>query len=286
MLFVQKYQIINRVINFSFVCQTVFEKLFAKYLFETTKPADIQITSELIDEVEIDNTKAFITGVDHIVLKNDNLYTYAIKENNIWVGKIECDDEKANYHIYADKRMDAFYVEYIMLQCALSRYFIKNLGAIFIHSSTICYHDKAIMFSAPSGTGKSTHASLWHKYYGAQYINDDKNFILIENGKLFVYGTPISGKHHLDNNLKAELIGLVFLRQAKENRIIKLTKMEAFMEILKQIQLPEDREYLEKINPMLDMMMEFPCYRLECDISQEAVDLVKEKYYGGEENEN
>lgn len=85
--------------------------------------------------------------------------------------------------------------EYIFAGSEFYRKLI-NLGGFMLHASAIVVDNKAYLFSAPSGTGKSTHTKLWQECFGdkAIIINDDKPAIRIEEGKCFAYGTPFSGK--------------------------------------------------------------------------------------------
>lgn len=142
----------------------------------------------------------------------------------------------------------------------------KNI--LRIHASCINYNDNAIMFLAPSGTGKSTHASLWKKYANAEYINDDQPFLNMDT--LQVYGFCVAGKHNRFSNGSAKLNSLVFISQSKQNKITKLTKLQAVKYLYKQmvqyISLQDRQKQLE----CMDILSNLPVYLLECDISKNA----------------
>ena len=77
---------------------------------------------------------------------------------------------------------------------------------------------EAYIFTAVSGTGKSTHAMLWREVFGerVRMINDDKPLIRITpEGKAVVYGTPWDGKHHLSKNSAFPLKAICWLTRAK-----------------------------------------------------------------------
>ncbi len=99
----------------------------------------------------------------------------------------------------------------------------------FLHSSAVVVDGYAYLFSADSGTGKSTHTGLWLEHFKekAFIINDDKPVLRLENGQWFVYGTPWSGKTDLNINVKAKLGAIVFLERAKENHITPIEVKEA-----------------------------------------------------------
>ena len=86
-----------------------------------------------------------------------------------------------------------------------------------LHASAVVVDGDAYLFSAPCGTGKSTHASLWLKYLkhkNPYILNDDKPAIRIVNDNIYVYGTPFSGKTDKNKNEKANLKGIAFLEQS------------------------------------------------------------------------
>lgn len=150
---------------------------------------------------------------------------------------------------------------------------LRESDTLRIHSSCIKVGEKVYAFGAPSGTGKSTHASLWEKYCPEEitFINDDQPFFAIAGGKVVAYGSPLAGKENRFSNDNGELKAFVILKQAKENKIYQIEKKEAFKLLFKQVFLPktvkESEKTLELLNVFTDMV---PVYILECDISEEA----------------
>jgi hypothetical protein len=135
------------------------------------------------------------------------------------------------------------------------------------------------LFSAPSGTGKSTHTNLWQQIFGedrAVIVNDDKPVLRLEAGDIYVYGTPWSGKSRLNNNLRVPLGAIIFLSQAKENRIRRLDNKEALRLLIYQSQHPGgDRVRMDRLLVLLDELLQrIPIYQLECDVSFDAVEVV------------
>lgn len=100
---------------------------------------------------------------------------------------------------------------------------------VAIHSSCIVYKDKAILFLGESGTGKSTHTRLWRENIeGAVLLNDDSPMIRVEEGKVWAYGSPWSGKTPCYKQERYELAGCVRLSQAPYNKIKKLSVLQAY----------------------------------------------------------
>lgn len=109
-------------------------------------------------------------------------------------------------------------------------------NVLLMHGSALCMDGQAIIFTAPSGTGKSTHARMWREAFGDRVwmINDDKPMLRIEAGLVTVYGTPWNGKHNLGCNASAPLKAIVSLNRGEENRIVPMGKAEAFPVLRRQ----------------------------------------------------
>jgi hypothetical protein len=135
------------------------------------------------------------------------------------------------------------------------------------------YEGKGYAFAAKSGTGKSTHISLWKKVFGdtVRIINGDKPIIRYVDGKFFAYGTPWCGKEGFGVNDRVPLKALCFIDRAEENSIIRLAPEYALNRIFGQILMPEDAENLDALFSLLDdTLRNIPCYRLRCNMEPEA----------------
>ena len=161
--------------------------------------------------------------------------------------------------------------------------YIIQRGGFFLHCSCLKYKGEAIIFTAPSGTGKSTHAALWRRHFGdeVEMINDDKPLVREKDGRFIIYGTPWNGKHGLGNNISAPIKAIVFIKQAKENSAEPVTPFEALSLILQQTVMPTDKKYMTALLDMLGRLLEsVPMYRLGCNISDEAVMTIHDRIYG------
>ncbi len=148
-----------------------------------------------------------------------------------------------------------------------------NFNAFILHSSAVMIDGRAYLFSAPSGTGKSTHTSLWLKHFGdrAQILNDDKPAIRICENGIRAYGTPWSGKTDLNINTDAELAGICFLERDTTNHIKEISKSEAIMKVLNQTLRPSEEKQMGLLLDTLDTVIsKIPIYKMGCTISEEA----------------
>ncbi len=157
---------------------------------------------------------------------------------------------------------------------------LAYLGGLVMHGSAISFDGKGIIFSAPSGTGKSTHAGLWKQYYGDRvvHINDDKPALRFEQDVPYVHGTPWSGKTDTNSNISAPLHAIVFLKQAPENRIQRLSVADAMGYIHRETVRPFYDETLGRavLATTERLIQSIPVFLLECTISEQAVNLVKD----------
>lgn len=147
---------------------------------------------------------------------------------------------------------------------------------IAIHASAISWEGKGIVFSAPSGTGKSTQAELWAKHMHAFVLNDDRPILKLENGITYVHGTPWSGKRELFRNECVPLVAIVLLEQAEENIIDRLPVSTAVTKVVPRCFLPYyDKKIMSVcLDNLGKMLSEIPVYLLKCRPDRESVELL------------
>lgn len=150
---------------------------------------------------------------------------------------------------------------------------IIHRGGFFLHCSCLRIDGAGIVFTAPSGTGKSTHAALWRRVYSdrVEMINDDKPLVRLKDGEFYIYGTPWTGKHGIGSNISAPIKAVFFLEQAPENSVERIDAFTALGLLMQQTVLPTMRADMAELVDMLAKLIEStPMYRLRCNISDEA----------------
>lgn len=154
---------------------------------------------------------------------------------------------------------------------------IKGFSGVVVHASTIVFNDKAVTFTAPSGTGKSTHTGLWKKYYpDTVVINDDMPAVRLIDDEFFAYGTPWSGKTDINTNMSAPLHAMVFIERADNCSIEKISPMDALLRMLREIPISVFKQQSDlQLDLFNKLFMNVPSYLLKCNISKDAVDTVK-----------
>ena len=118
-----------------------------------------------------------------------------------------------------------------VLNSIAAEHYIAQAGGVIFHSSYILHNGKAILFTAPSETGKSTQAELWRSLRGAEIINGDRSAVCVRDGVALACGVPFSGSSQICKQCEAPLAAIVYLAQAPETTIRQLRGYEAFFRI-------------------------------------------------------
>lgn len=148
---------------------------------------------------------------------------------------------------------------------------LLDFSGFQLHASAIALDGRAYLFSAYSGTGKSTHTEKWRRLFGARYINDDKPALRLVNGVWMAYGTPWSGKHDLSSPEGFPVGGIAFLERGDHNAIRRLTPAEALPLIMSQTMKFLSLERMNTKLTLLDQCLRtVPVWLLTCQNNDEA----------------
>ncbi len=153
---------------------------------------------------------------------------------------------------------------------------ILHRDAFLMHAAVVAVDGKAYAFSAQSGTGKSTHITLWRRYFGERVsiINGDKPIIRRRGDEFIAYGTPWCGKEGWQRNTSAPLGAICFLERSTENYIHPMKSSDAVTRIFHQLLRPKTAPEMERTLALADgLLSHVPFYLLGCDISREAAEL-------------
>lgn len=160
--------------------------------------------------------------------------------------------------------------EHMVTGMLFSRELLRFDGT-YLHASAVILNGRAYLFSAPSGTGKSTHTEKWCRLFGAVYLNDDKPAVRQVNGIWHAYGTPWSGKHDISLPMGAPIGGIAFLKRGQENTIRRLSPAEALPLIFNQSLWKLRQEQMQKQLALLDgILRQIPVWELSCRNDDEA----------------
>ena len=225
----------------------------------SVKLADVNIGVTSI----YDTTKIFCTDY----LTNDLPdFTVTITESDI-----EHEKNKSRKHS-PDLKFTPEYLETLAVYRKIAEK-MPEYDTILFHGSVIAVDGIAYMFTAKSGTGKSTHARLWRELLGSRavMINDDKPLLKITDTAVTAYGTPWNGKHRLGCNISAPLKAVCVLSRSEQNGIEPLTKAEALKHLYTQTYRPESLTSAQKTMKLIDDLANtVKLYSLKCNMHPTA----------------
>ncbi len=154
-----------------------------------------------------------------------------------------------------------------------------DFDTVLFHGSVIAVDGAGYLFTAKSGTGKSTHTRLWREYFGerAVMVNDDKPLLHIGDIGVVAYGTPYNGKHRLGTNISVSLKALCILTRNNDNQIESITREQAYTMLLQQVYRPANILKMAKTLELVDRLADsVKLFRLGCNMDISAAKVAYE----------
>ncbi len=174
--------------------------------------------------------------------------------------------------ILPDRRYVDAYLETLAIYRKIAEGMLEHETLLF-HGSVISVDGQGYLFTAKSGTGKSTHTRLWRELFGdrAVMVNDDKPLLRLTEDGVLVCGTPWDGKHHLSTNISVPLKAICIINRGEENHIEPVSGKKALPMLLQQSYRPADPVKLAKLLTLLDKLTKRTgLYSLHCNMEPEA----------------
>ena len=166
-------------------------------------------------------------------------------------------------------------------QLALPHVLLRH-KRLLLHASYVLTPDGAIIFTAPSGTGKTTQAELWRKHRDARIINGDRAVLSTDEGVVMAHGFPICGTAPDCLDVSAKVLAVVSLKQAPQNTIRAFKPAEAVPVLVNGSYMPEEYrlDMLSLIDTAAGVAQRVPIYELACLPDESAVDLLEKTLKG------
>lgn len=164
------------------------------------------------------------------------------------------------------------YLETLAVYRKLAQLLVQD-DILLMHVAVVAVDGQAYLFTAKSGTGKTTHTRLWMRQFGdrAVMVNGDKPLLHITSEGVTVYGTPWDGKEHLSTNTSCPLKALCILTRSETNHIERISKKEALPMLCQQSYRPCSPIGAQKMLALVDRLgSSVPLYRLGCNMEPEA----------------
>lgn len=188
------------------------------------------------------------------------------------------EQERSDREAKAEGRDPAAWSPDYLEELAVYRGIAERMPAydtFLFHGSCVAVDGAGYLFTAKSGTGKSTHVRLWREMLGSRavMVNDDKPLIRLSDSGAFVCGTPWDGKHRLSSNLCVPLKAVCLLERAEENRIERVPAREAYPLLIQQAYRPRDPDALARTMDLIDRLVRsVSLYRLRCNMDPAAAE--------------
>lgn len=167
----------------------------------------------------------------------------------------------------------------VILTCMQVVHRITQAGGFLLHASWVRYQDKAILFTGPSGMGKSTQADLWVKHRGAQLINGDRAAIFPTPRGAEVRGIPYCGSSGVNKNKTMPLAAVVCLSQASENSLTRLSGVKAFRRLWEgcSVNLWSQSDIDKSTQAVVNTVSAVPVFHLACTPDERAVQTLEKE---------
>lgn len=195
--------------------------------------ADVTVKFEYADEIKVQGK--IIADSDNLLITEDNgyncYYYHLIGENDYYALRKEKQGDSTQKTVFLPMKYKGQLWTRVVFDLMGFEDIAAQHSAAVLHASVVEYNGRAILFTAPCGTGKSTQAELWRKYRNADVINGDKALIYMNDGVPYVSGLTFCGSSNICKNKKLPVTAIVSLAQAKENIIRKLTGLGAYRAI-------------------------------------------------------
>ena len=239
------------------------------------EPFIIEPTNEVSFSVEIVDDLT-VSDIQEEMRQEDEGQTIVVGRTNdeeayveFWLGKKLCsvmivDKDNHQAKVCVKENWSFGVNNAIMVMYALAT---ANSQTALFHSSVVSYQGKAYMFLGQSGTGKSTHSSLWLKYIeGTELVNDDNPVVRIIDGVARVYGSPWSGKTPCYRNVVYPVGAIVKLDQAPYNEIKRLKGVRAYAAVVPSISGKRwDKQVADGLHETENLLAQLvPVWHLDC----------------------
>lgn len=165
---------------------------------------------------------------------------------------------------------------------------LVDYNVLLLHGSAISFEGNGVIFSADSGTGKSTHTRLWREVFDDKVtvVNDDKPFVKVSNEGVQVFGSPWDGKHHLSNNICVPLKALCLLNRGNQDASYKGQYPDFYYRFINNVYIPEDTTKAQIALKVADeMIRKVETYHLYCTMQKSAAEVSCSSIFGGMLNE-
>lgn len=207
--------------------------------------ANINISIHSINDIDNKNIKEYI--IDDSVPPDIEVFSSNFMIEKEYQRQSKLDDDIASLSS----------IEALMIQRTIAEK-LPDFDAFLLHGAAIAVHDSVYIFSAKSGTGKTTHIRHWlDRIDNVLVVNGDKPYILVNENGAFACGTPWCGKEDMGTNTILPLRSIVFMERSTENRMEKVSFKTILPKLLEQTYHPSGAAQMRKTLKLLLKLQDF-----------------------------
>lgn len=259
---------------------------FAKNIISEVTDVSYKYIFEMVDKLDSSIGECIVREGDYQVYQHgDEFIRYVGSANEIIDDayiRIITKGKESRVQVLKEKFPERVGAKVVLNAMDVKHLIVQNKGVI-LHSSYIERNGKALLFTAPSETGKSTQAELWRKLRNTEIINGDRAVVRIVDGQIVADGVPFAGSSKYCENRSMPIEAIVYLGQAEQTYISKISGYKAFSKIWEGVAVNTwHRRDVEQVADIIKEVVEkVPIYYLRCTPDESAV-IALEKELGKE----
>lgn len=275
----KKYQIADFIFGIHMEESLEIPENFKKFVIDTDEEVQVEYFLEVVDKLPELDGECVSQRIDLKVYKKDNLEYRRMNFMGMEESYGQYEEISQNQvKLYLKREfvhminVDTVFVSLFAME---KRMLAKD--AMVLHCSVLKVKSGVILFSGPSGIGKSTQAGLWTKYRKARVINGDRTLLKKENGRWMSLGWPICGSSEICHNESFPVKAIVFLGQAPENGGMRCRYFDSVKQLISQLTINVwNPSVVEKIWSMAeDLAAQVPVFYYHCNMEKYAVDTLE-----------
>ena len=275
----KKYQIADFIFELHMEESLQIPENFRKFEVDQEKESQIRYELSIVDELPELEGDCVLERRDLKVYQKDGLEKRCMN----FVGMEESygqyeEISKKQIKMYLKRKfVHMINVDTVFVSLFAMEKHVFSKEAMVLHCSVLKVGDGVILFSGPSGIGKSTHARLWEQYRGARVINGDRT-LLKKKDQWMSLGWPICGSSEICYNEEYPVKAVVFLGQAENNFGTRLRYVDAIRLLISQMTVNGwNLKFVETIwNLVEDFAEKIPVFEYICNMQEDAVDTLED----------
>ncbi len=251
------------------------------FLFKETPPTvDVMLDVHDCEQLPKLEPGGYWEGTNYYLYVDKELRIFHVNEVGLPPFSVTCYQEEGNVLLLYLKEYEHYFTGSSgIFNRIVAEQLLLQQNRLLLHASFVEYKGQGILFSGPSGIGKSTQAELWRQNMGAEIINGDRVAVGMTDTSWTAWGIPYAGTSGIYCNKSTPISAIVVLGQAKENQINRLDLKESFRFLYPETTIhQQDERFVQKVVALLtDLISQVPVFRLECLPDESAVEMLRKK---------